>query len=163
MSEWELVGRVALGFGLTFAIGFERELRGGPVGDRTYALIGTAGAALAAVALAHNAGNAIAGMITGVGFVGGALLFRGQTGVVRGITGASAVLAATVVGVVAGAGYPWLAAVATGLVLLSLELRYIPLLSFLDSRRYAGRFRGEEDPPWNGPSGGEAEPPAAPR
>ena len=43
MSEWDLVGRVALGFGLTFVVGFERELRGGPAGDRTYALIGTAG------------------------------------------------------------------------------------------------------------------------
>jgi putative Mg2+ transporter-C (MgtC) family protein len=147
MSDWDLVARVALGFGLTFVVGFERELRGGPAGDRTYALLGTAAAAISGVAIAHNAGNAIAGMITGVGFVGAAVLFRGQTGVVRGITSASAVLASAVIGAVAGADYPILAVATTVLVLLALELRYLPVLRYLDSRRYAGLFRGDDDPP----------------
>ena len=147
MSEWDLVARVALGFGLTAAIGFERDLRGGQAGDRTYSLIGTAAAAIAAVAIAHNAGNAIAGMITGVGFVGGALLFRGHEGIVHGITSASAVLACAVIGAVAGADYPILATTTAGLVLLALELRYLPVLRYLDSRRYVHMFRGDDDPP----------------
>ena len=163
-SEWEMVGRVALGFGLTFVIGFEREVRGGQAGDRTYALIGTAAAAIAAIAIANGAGNAIAGMITGVGFIGGALLFRGQTGIVRGITSASAVLAAAAIGVVAGAGYPMVAVVTAVLVLLALELRYLPVVRALDARRYVGALPGDDDPPVPGrrSAGRQDGPPPAP-
>ncbi|HEV2309151.1 MAG TPA: MgtC/SapB family protein [Acidimicrobiia bacterium] len=161
MSEWDMAARVALGFGLTYLIGFEREIRGGQAGDRTYSLIGTAAAAISGVAIANNAGNAIAGMITGVGFVGGALLFRGHTGVVRGITSASAVLAAAVIGAVAGADYPILAVVTAALVLLALELRYIPVLQYLDSRRYVGRYAGDDDPPPPRRSSPGAGPPTA--
>ena len=146
-NEWDLIGRIAVAFGLTFAIGFERQLRGGPAGDRTFALVGTAAAVISVVAVTRGAGNAIAGVITGVGFIGGALLFRGQTGTLRGITSATAVLAAAAVGVVAGAGYLNVAVVGTGLVLLILELRFIPVLSYLDGRRYEGKYRTDDDPP----------------
>jgi putative Mg2+ transporter-C (MgtC) family protein len=146
-NEWDLIGRIAVAFGLTFVIGFERQLRGGPAGDRTFALVGTAAAVITVVAVTRGAGNAIAGVITGVGFIGGALLFRGQTGALRGITSATAVLAAAAVGVVAGAGYLIVAVVGTGLVLLILELRFIPVLSYLDGRRYEGRYRTDDDPP----------------
>ena len=75
-TEWDLVARVALAFGLSFVIGFERQIRGGPAGDRTYALAGTAAAVVAAVAVQKGAGNAIAGVVTGVGFIGAALVNR---------------------------------------------------------------------------------------
>ncbi len=158
--EWEMVGRIAVAFGLSFIIGFEREVRGGPAGDRTFALVGTAAAAIGAVAAARNAGNAIAGIVTGVGFIGGALLFRGEGGMVRGVTSASAVLATATVGVLAGAGYLLVAAAATGLVLLALEIRYLPVLTFLDSRRYIDLFRSDDDPPADGRKRGA--PPHAP-
>jgi putative Mg2+ transporter-C (MgtC) family protein len=145
--EWDLIGRIAVAFGLTFAIGFERQLRGGPAGDRTFALVGTAAAAISVVAVTRGAGNAIAGVITGVGFIGGALLFRGEGGVLRGITSATAVLSAAAIGVVAGAGYLIVALVATGFVLFILELRFIPVLSYLDGRRYVGKYRSDEAPP----------------
>ena len=146
-GQWDMVARIAVAFGLTFVIGFEREVRGGPAGDRTYSLVGTAAAAIAAIAVAKGAGNAIAGIVTGVGFLGAALLFHSESGPIRGITSGAAVLAATAVGVVAGAGYPLVATAATGLVLLTLELRYLPLLNYLDSRRYRGKVRGDDLPP----------------
>jgi putative Mg2+ transporter-C (MgtC) family protein len=59
-----MIGRIAVAFGLSFAVGFEREVRGGAAGDRTFALIGTAAAAIGAIAVARNA---IAGVVTGVG------------------------------------------------------------------------------------------------
>jgi putative Mg2+ transporter-C (MgtC) family protein len=145
--DWDMIGRIAVAFGLSFAIGFEREVRGGPAGDRTFALVGTAAGAIGVVAAALNAGNAIAGVITGVGFIGAALLFRGEAGTVRGITSASAVLATATIGVLAGAGYLLAAAAATGLVLLALEIRYLPVLSYLDSRRYVGSVRTDDEPP----------------
>ena len=66
---------------------------------------------------------------------------------VRGITSASAVLATAAIGVLAGAGYLLVATVTTGLILLALEIRYLPLLSYLDSRRYLDRFRDDDAPP----------------
>jgi putative Mg2+ transporter-C (MgtC) family protein len=157
-SEWELIGRVALAFALSFVIGFERELRGGQAGDRTYALIGTAAASVSAIAVSAGAGNAIAGVVTGVGFLGGALVFRGSGAVLRGITSAAAVLATTTVGVVAGAGYPLLALVGTALALLVLEVRYLPGLRYLDARRYVGSVPGDDEPPR--PAGRAGGPPA---
>jgi putative Mg2+ transporter-C (MgtC) family protein len=148
--DWDLIGRIAVAFALTFAIGFERQVRGGPAGDRTYSLVGTAAAAISVVAVTRGAGNAIAGIVTGVGFIGAALLFRGEGGVVRGITSAAAVLAAATVGVVAGAGYLIVALVVTGLILLTLELRFLPYLSYLDGRRYVGKYRSDESPPSEG-------------
>jgi putative Mg2+ transporter-C (MgtC) family protein len=145
--EWNMIGNIAVAFGLSFAVGFEREVRGGAAGDRTFALIGTAAAAIGAIAVARNAGNAIAGVVTGVGFIGGALLFRGEAGVLRGVTSAAAVLATATIGVVAGAGYLLVATAATGLVLLALEIRYLPVLSYLDSRRYVGSVRSDDEPP----------------
>jgi putative Mg2+ transporter-C (MgtC) family protein len=146
-SDWDLVGRIAVAFGLSFVIGFEREIRGGAAGDRTFALVGTAAAAIAVIAVSKNAGNAIAGVVTGVGFIGGALLFRGEAGVLRGLTSASAVLATAAIGVVAGAGYLVVAAVVAALVLLALEIRFLPGLSYLDSRRYVGSVRSDDQPP----------------
>jgi putative Mg2+ transporter-C (MgtC) family protein len=145
--DWDMIGRIAVAFGLSFAVGFEREIRGGPAGDRTFALVGTAAGAIGVVAAALSAGNAIAGVVTGVGFIGGALLFRGEAGTVRGFTSASAVLATATIGVLAGTGYLVVAAFTTALVLLALETRYLPVLNYLDSRRYTGRVRNDDDPP----------------
>ena len=66
MGTGTVVLRVALGLGLAFGIGFERELRGSPAGDRTFALIGAATAAPTAVLSVH-APPALAGVITGIG------------------------------------------------------------------------------------------------
>jgi putative Mg2+ transporter-C (MgtC) family protein len=86
-------------------------------------------------------------VVTGVGFIGAALVFRSEGGMLRGITSASAVLATAAVGVVAGAGYPILALAVTGGVLLSLEVRYLPVLRYLDARRYVGSVRDDIEAP----------------
>lgn len=65
----------------------------------------------------------------------------------RGITSAAAVFITAAIGVVAGAGYLWLAVAVTVFALLSLELRYLPVVRLLDARRYADRFAGDDDPP----------------
>ena len=48
--DWDMIGRIAVAFGLSFAVGFEREVRGGAAGDRTFALVGTAAGAIGVVA-----------------------------------------------------------------------------------------------------------------
>jgi len=154
-----MILHVAVAFALSFAVGAERQLRGGPAGDRTFSLVGIAAAAITAVAVNRSAGNAIAGTITGIGFIGGALLFRREGGSVRGITSATAVLATAAIGVAAGAGYPLLAAFTAGVVVLTLEVRYLPGLRYLDASRYVGRVRSDDDP---APPGRHGTPPPAP-
>ena len=146
MSHQDLVlfGRVGLAFVLCFAVGFERELRGSPAGDRTFSLVGTAAAAVAAVTVGP-APQAIGGVVTGVGFLGAGLVLRGDRGMVRGMTTAAAIFAATGIGVVAGTGHPWLAVFVTMLTILDLELRSVPLLRRFDAHRYADRMDDDPD------------------
>lgn len=143
--DWSLLARIALGFGLAFLLGFERELRGSPAGDRTFALVGAAAAAVTAVA-AKSSPQAVAGVITGVGFIGAGVLIQGQGGMIYGVTTAAAIFAAAAVGVVVGYGHLVLGAVLTLGVLFILELRYLRAFSFLDARRYRARFQKDFDP-----------------
>jgi putative Mg2+ transporter-C (MgtC) family protein len=139
-----LFGRVGLAFLLCYAVGFERALRGAPAGDRTFALVGTAAAAISAVTVGP-APQAIGGVVTGVGFIGAGLVLRGDHGMIRGVTSAAAIFAATGVGVVTGTGHPWLALFVAALVVLDLELRYTPVLNRLDAHRYADRMADDAD------------------
>jgi len=145
-AELSLMGRVALSFVLSFAIGFERELRGSAAGDRTYALVGTGAAAITAVT-EHISPQAIAGVITGIGFIGGGLVFKEGRANIRGVTSAATIFAVAAIGVAAGTGH-WLLTVALGaMVMVDLELRNLPLLHRLDARRYSRSMRDDMDAP----------------
>jgi putative Mg2+ transporter-C (MgtC) family protein len=175
-----LVGRLAVAFALTFVLGYERELRGSTAGDRTFALVGIAGGVIGVLA-EHNAPTALAGAVTGVGFIGAGLLFRqnppqntaqdplapapskggrshSQLATLHGVTTAATILAAAVIGACAGEGQLLVATGATVLVLLTLELRYIPFLRAADAGRFADRFRSDDEP--HSGQGTERHPPA---
>jgi putative Mg2+ transporter-C (MgtC) family protein len=139
---------VLVAVALTYALGFERDLRGSPAGDRVFALIGVT-AGLVGVFATHGAPNALQGVLTGIGFIGAAVVFRqdlGRVQLVRGLTTAAALFAAVAIGAAAGEGRLLLAAVTTAITLLVLEMRYIPGLMLLDGRRWADRFRKDETP-----------------
>lgn len=146
MQSVEVVVRLLVAFGLGYALGFERELRGSPAGDRTFSLIGV-GTAVIGIVAAHGAPFALAGAVTGIGFIGAGLTFRQSTrqgDVVRGITTAAAIFAAAAVGAAAGYGFLLAATLGTALVLLILELRHIPGLRVLDARRWSSHFANDE-------------------
>jgi putative Mg2+ transporter-C (MgtC) family protein len=139
-------GHLAVAVGLTYALGFERALRGAPAGDRVFALIG-AGAGVIGIIGAHGAPNAIAGAITGIGFIGGGLVFRraiGRSRMVVGLNTAAAIFTAAAIGAAAGQGRLLVAGAATVLTTLVLEIRHSKVLNVLDGRRWAGRFRDDE-------------------
>ena len=145
-TEAALLARIALGFALAFVIGFERELRGSPAGDRTFTLVGGAATAITAVVW-KTSPQALAGVITGIGFIGAGVVVHGQNEFVRGITTASAIFATAGIGMVVGTGH-LLLGVATAIgTLIVLELRNVPMLRRLDARRYQAAFRNDDEPP----------------
>ncbi|WP_194909463.1 MgtC/SapB family protein [Catenulispora rubra] len=147
------LGRLSLAFVLTYLLGFERDLRGSPAGDRTFSLIGVGSAIIAVLAKDGNAPNALAGVITGVGFIGAGVVFRPNLTMsarwhlidtVKGVTTAATIFAAAAIGAACGFGRLILGTGGTALVLLALEVRHIPILKFADGRRWASRFANDE-------------------
>src|SRR3972149_7704017 len=94
-TELTLIGRMALGTFLGYVIGFEREYRGKPAGERTFGLLALGAAAVTGVGVLYfplSAEKVIAGVVTGVGFLGAGLIFRerqGGQGQVLGLTPAA--------------------------------------------------------------------------
>ena len=153
-TELTLIGRTALGALLGYVIGFEREYRGKPAGERTFGLLalGAAGVtALGVLAFPASAEKVIAGVITGVGFLGAGLIFRERDmsghGQVLGLTTAASSWAAAAVGILAGAG-AYLSAVATCVVVLVLlEVHRLPLYRKIDpSKARRDEATGGYDP-----------------
>jgi putative Mg2+ transporter-C (MgtC) family protein len=145
-SSWftrDVFTHILVAFALSFAIGFEREIRGAPAGDRTFALVGTGAAAVTAVTM-FSSPQAIAGVLTGIGFIGAGLVFRGEQGMLKGMTSAATIFAVAAIGIVAGYGHLLLATGVTVLVLVDLELRQLPLLKRLDARRYTNMVSDDD-------------------
>lgn len=122
-DELELVLRTGIAFALGFMVGLEREQKAKPAGIRTHALVGGSCALITSTGLAlagDQVGEALrvhAGVITGIGFIGGgAVLHKG--GDVEGLTTAATVLAAATIGVAAGSGLFILASMGTAMTLL---------------------------------------------
>ena len=146
--EWSLVGNIAVGWALTFVLGFEREVRGAPGGDRMFSLIGLSTALIGSIAPHYPA--ALGGAVTGIGFIGGGLCFRQAVKqseqdlqILHGVTTAASVFGAAAIGAIAGVGDLVLACTATVGILLSLEIRHIPVLRYLDARRWAHLFNDD--------------------
>ena len=74
------------------------------------------------------------------------------------MTSAAGVWAVAAVGILAGAGHMLLGAAVTALLIVILEVRYVPGLRLLDPDRFRDRFRKDPDPERPGPT---AEPPPA--
>ena len=78
VSEAEGVLRLLVTFGLTFVLGFDGSCGALRPGNRTFSLIGL-GAAVIGLLSGTVAPNALAGAVTGIGFIGAGLVFRQKT------------------------------------------------------------------------------------
>jgi putative Mg2+ transporter-C (MgtC) family protein len=119
------MGELALAFALSSLIGLEREWRQKSAGLRTHTLVGF-GAALILLISKYGFSDVVNGssvildpsrvaaqIVSGLGFIGGGLIFvRGDA--VRGLTTAATVWLTAAVGMACGAGLAILALVATG-------------------------------------------------
>jgi putative Mg2+ transporter-C (MgtC) family protein len=129
-TEWELLWRLGLALVLSTVIGLEREYRQKSAGLRTYTLVGLGSALFLLVSefgffdelergrVVLDPSRVAAQIVSGIGFIGGGLIFVRQDAV-RGLTTAAGVWLVAAVGMAAGAGLPVLAVASTLAYLLS--------------------------------------------
>jgi putative Mg2+ transporter-C (MgtC) family protein len=136
--DWVFLGRAALAAALGFIIGWERASSGHSAGDRTYALIALGAAAfttLSEQAFPANPHSLVAGLVTGIGFLGAGVILRPSSGEIKGLTTAASMWAVGALGAVVGTGRYLLALGLTALILLILMWERLPLLSRLGHRK----------------------------
>jgi putative Mg2+ transporter-C (MgtC) family protein len=134
---WTQLSELGLAFVLSALIGLEREIRHKSAGLRTYTLVGFA-AALIMLVSKYGFNNVLengrvvldpsriaAQIVTGIGFIGGGLIFVRRASV-HGLTTAAIVWLTAAIGMACGAGLPILAtAVAAGHFLVVFGLSYV--------------------------------------
>lgn len=145
--QWGLLPPVLLALLLSTAIGLEREAGMKAAGLRTHTLVGVGSAVfmlvskygfadlLATEHIALDPSRIAAQVVSGIGFVGGGLIFV-RRDAVRGLTTAATIWVAAAVGMASGAGLPVLAVATT--VGLFVVTRGFPPLS-----RLVARYRRE--------------------
>jgi len=125
--EIEIVARLVGAALMGAVIGYQRERAHKVAGLRTHILIST-GAALFTLVSVYafqtnsNPVQIAAGVVAGVGFLGGGAIFRSKEGYVEGLTTAGTIWAAAGIGLAIGAGMYIMGIVATVLVMIVLVL-----------------------------------------
>jgi putative Mg2+ transporter-C (MgtC) family protein len=121
---WGQLAELALAFVLSSGIGLERELRQKSAGLRTHALVGVGAAlfmlvskygvtdVLEAQRIVLDPSRVAAQIVSGIGFIGGGLIFV-RRDVVSGLTTAASIWITAAIGMAAGGGLPLLAVAAT--------------------------------------------------
>jgi putative Mg2+ transporter-C (MgtC) family protein len=143
---WSQVGDLAVAFALSSLIGLEREWRQKSAGLRTHTLVGVGAALLVIVSkygffdvlstgrVVLDPSRVAAGIVSGIGFIGGGLIFvRGD--VVRGLTTAAIVWVTAAIGMACGAGLLLLALVVTAVHFVVVFV-YPELAARLPASRY---------------------------
>jgi putative Mg2+ transporter-C (MgtC) family protein len=125
---------LAVALGLSAVIGFERQWRNRLAGLRTNTLVALGAASFVIfeqlIPGESSPTRVAAQVVSGIGFLGAGLIFREGLSV-RGLNTAATLWCSAAIGVIAGAGYPLYAAVATGFVVfVNLLLR--PIVSFIN-------------------------------
>ncbi len=117
---WLQIGELGLAFALSALIGLEREFRQKSAGLRTHTLVGIASALIMLVSkygfadvlengrVIVDPSRVAAQIVSGIGFIGGGLIFVRRDSV-RGLTTAAIVWVTAAVGMACGAGLPVLA------------------------------------------------------
>jgi putative Mg2+ transporter-C (MgtC) family protein len=123
-GQWSVLLPVALALVLSVLVGLEREAGAKSAGLRTHALVGLGSAVVMIVSkygfadmlsldhVALDPSRIAAQIVSGIGFIGGGLIFV-RKDAVRGLTTAATVWLVAAVGMACGAGLPVLAVAAT--------------------------------------------------
>ena len=125
--EWTtIVLRLAVSIVIGGLVGLERELEHKPAGLRTIILVCLGSTIFILIGLelglaTHELGRIVAGVVTGIGFLGAGAIIRAR-GEVYGLTTAATIWLASGLGLAIGAGYYVLAIIACVSVLIVLRI-----------------------------------------
>src|SRR5580698_9386064 len=123
-QTWLQVAELGLAFVLSALIGLEREIRQKSAGLRTHTLVGVAAALIMLISkygfmdvlangrIVLDPSRVAAQVVSGIGFIGGGVIFM-RRDVVRGLTTAASVWLTAALGMACGAGLPVLAVATT--------------------------------------------------
>jgi putative Mg2+ transporter-C (MgtC) family protein len=149
---WLQLEELGLAFVLSALVGLEREIRQKSAGLRTYTLVGVSAALFMLISkygfmnvlengrVVVDPSRVAAQIVSGIGFIGGGVIFM-RRDVVRGLTTAASVWLTAALGMACGAGLPVLA-VATMLIHLIVMLVFPKLTQYLpQEKRSATRLR----------------------
>ena len=146
LTQFDVIWRLLVAGILGGLIGFEREMHHQPAGLRTHIIL-VLGAALAmcisinlSMQFHTTASNGdperlAAQVISGIGFLGAGAIFRFGAGV-KGLTTASSLWTAAIIGLAVGAGYFLIGVITTAIVLFALKG-----LDLVEKRLIRGRMK----------------------
>jgi putative Mg2+ transporter-C (MgtC) family protein len=123
-------------------IGFEREYRSKSAGLRTMILIsvGSTLFTIVSIKIGEDPSRIAANVVTGIGFIGGGIIFR-EADRVLGITTAATVWVVAALGVCIGSGFFVITGVAIGLLLFSLVVMSSFEKNFINYKNQARNYR----------------------
>jgi putative Mg2+ transporter-C (MgtC) family protein len=135
LSNWELLFRLALATAIGAIIGYEREKNKKPAGIRTHVLISVASCMIAMISaygftsafsselvgvnFNFDPARLVVGVLTGIGFIGGGIIWKSPTGII-GITTAADIFFLAALGIAIGLGLYLLAAAASLIAIITL-------------------------------------------
>lgn len=114
MTDLIILQRLAIALFLGAIIGFEREKAGHSPGLRTHILVSLGSCLIMLISLyvfeiyryqaTVDPGRIVAGVVTGIGFLGAGAIIRSQEGI-RGLTSAATIWVSSAIGMAAGCGF----------------------------------------------------------
>ena len=114
--ETEIIIKLAIAAFLGTVIGIEREIHKRPAGVRTHILVCMGATLFTIISQLSNVAFIAAGIVTGIGFLGGGLIYHQRNKIV-GLTTAAEIWALAAIGLAVGYGY-YFAAFATSILIL---------------------------------------------
>lgn len=141
VTTLDFIVRLAVAAALGAAIGFERQWRRRSAGLHTTSLVAIGAglfALLDTVLASGDTTRIVAGVVTGVGFIAGGVIFRSGANV-TGLNTAATIWATAAVGALAGFGL-WAEAGAATLAVILFNLFLEPIAAAIDVRAGSARY-----------------------
>ncbi len=136
--ELTIVLRTALAAFLGFVIGRARQVLGDPIRSQTVALAAATAASLVALTEAFypdETARVVAGVVTGIGFLGAGAILHSSTGEVQGHITAASMWAMSAIGMAIGSGHELLGILLSVVLYIIMAINEWPLLTRLKQYR----------------------------
>ena len=164
--ELTIVLRAALAALLGFVVGWGRTVLGEAFQARTVAVAAMTAASLVALTEAFypdETARVVAGIVTGIGFLGAGAILRSPSGEVQGLTTAASLWAMSAIGMAVGSGHELLGVLLTLVIYVTMAISDWPVVTLLAQRRAQKQAKAAGGQPCQPPpeSAASNHPPAA--